>query len=177
LAYELKDQLTRAGFKVTLTRSGDTYVDLPVRPALARKASADLFLSLHFNATDGARAEARGTEIYCLTPAGGSSTAAGGTGSVARPATGNRHDAKNMLLAYQMQKALLRTLGTEDRGVRRGRLAVLRDATMPAVLIEAGFMSHPVEGKKILDAAYRREIAKAIVEGVRAYQRVVERGG
>ena len=76
-----------------------------------------------------------------------------------------------------MQKSLLRVLGTEDRGVRRGRLAVLRDATMPAILIEAGFLSHPVEGQKIIGTAYRREIAEAIVDGVRAYQCVVESKG
>ncbi len=174
LAYELKDQLTRAGFKVSLTRASDAFVDLPVRAAVARKAGADLFLSLHFNAAENAR-EVRGTEVYCLTPAGASSTAAGGNGATARAATGNRNDAKNLQLAWQLQKSLLRAFGTEDRGVRRARFAVLRDAVMPAALIEAGFLSHPVEGKKIVDAAHRREIAKAIVDGVRAYQRVVER--
>lgn len=174
LAYELKDQLTRAGFKVTLTRTNNTFVDLPARPALARKAGSDLFLSLHFNAATNAR-EVRGSEVFCLTPAGASSTAGGSDGPTARATAGNRHNARNFLLAWQMQNSLLRGLGTEDRGVRRARFAVLRDATMPAVLIEAGFLSHPAEGKKIQDAAYRRLIAKAIVDGVRAYQRVVER--
>jgi len=175
LAYELKDQLTRAGFKVSLTRTSDAFVDLPARPAVARKAGADLFISLHFNATDGARGDARGTEVYCLTPTGASSTAAGSDGPTTGASTGNRNNGKNLLLAWQLQKSLVRGLGTEDRGVRRARFAVLRDATMPAVLIEAGFLSHPAEGKKILDAAYRREIAKAIAEGVLAYKRVVER--
>jgi N-acetylmuramoyl-L-alanine amidase len=175
LAYELKEQLTRAGFNVALTRTTDAFVDLADRPAVARKMGADLFISLHFNATDGDRSAARGTEVYCLTPAGATSTAGNGNGATAHAATGNRNDAKNLLLAWQMQKSLLHALGTEDRGVRRARFAVLRDAPMPAVLIEAGFLSHPVEGKKILDGAYRREMAKAIVEGVRGYQRVVER--
>ena len=69
----------------------------------------------------------------------------------------------------------LRDLGTEDRGLRRARFAVLRDAAMPAVLIEAGFMSHPVEGKQILDATYRRKMARAIVGGIASYKRIVER--
>jgi N-acetylmuramoyl-L-alanine amidase len=46
---------------------------------------------------------------------------------------------------------------------------------MPATLIEAGFMSHPVEGRKIFTAAYRQKMARAIVEGVLAYKRQVER--
>jgi len=46
---------------------------------------------------------------------------------------------------------------------------------MPAILVEPGFLSHPVEGRKIVEAAYRQKIATAIVDGVRAYRRVVER--
>ncbi|HQH03701.1 MAG TPA: N-acetylmuramoyl-L-alanine amidase, partial [Verrucomicrobiota bacterium] len=88
---------------------------------------------------------------------------------------GNRNNSRNLFLAYQVQAALVRNLATEDRGVRRARFAVLRDAAMPAVLIEAGFMSHPVEGRKILTAAYRQQIARAIVEGLLAYKKAVER--
>ena len=49
---------------------------------------------------------------------------------------------------------------------------MLRDAAMPAILIECGYMTHPVEGKKILDAAYRRQMAQAIVKGILAYQKL-----
>ncbi len=175
LAYELKQQLTQAGFKVTLTRSGNTTLDLGERPVLAGRAGADLFISLHFNATRGNRDEARGTEVYCLAPAGASSTAAGGDGPTAGFFPGNRNDAKNFLLAHQVQKFLLFALRTEDRGVRRARFAVLRDATMPAILVEAGFLSHPTEGRNIVQPAYRRKIASGIVDGVTAYKRLVER--
>jgi N-acetylmuramoyl-L-alanine amidase len=82
-----------------------------------------------------------------------------------------------MLLAFQMQKALVRGLGVEDRGVRRARFWVLRDAIMPAALVEAGFMSHPTEGKKILDPQYRRQIARCIVQGLLAYKKTVEAAG
>ena len=61
--------------------------------------------------------------------------------------------------------------------MRRARYAVLRDASMPAVLIESGFMSHPEEGKKIFDAGYRRKLAQAIAEGLLSYKRLVERAG
>ena len=175
IALELRDQLRTAGFKVVLTRSGDSYPELSDRPAVARRTGADLFLSLHFNATESGRAEARGSEVYAMTPAGAASTNARGEGANAGAFAGNLKDEKNMLLAYQIQKALIRQLGSEDRGVRRARFEVLREATMPAALIEAGFLSHPIEGKKIFTAEYRRQMAKAIVEGVRAYQEIVER--
>jgi N-acetylmuramoyl-L-alanine amidase len=176
LARELRDQFTRDGFKVTLTRTGDSFVELPNRPQLAARRNADLFVSLHFNATEMGRNEVKGIETYALTPAGARSTAGGG-GEIGGSLTGHRHNEKNMLLAYEIQKSLVKRLPAGDRGVRRARFWVLRDAAMPAVLIEGGFMSHPAEGRKIFDAAYRREMAKAIVDGVLAYKRAVERPG
>jgi N-acetylmuramoyl-L-alanine amidase len=175
LAQEVRKQLVRAGLRVILTRSTDTFVELPTRPEIAKRRSADLFLSLHFNAAEASRDSAQGAEVYCLTPAGASSTNARGEGGGARAFAGNRCNEKNLFLAYQVQKALTRSLGAEDRGVRRARFAVLRDPVMPATLIEAGFMSHPTEGRRILTGAYRQKIARAIVEGVLAYKRQVER--
>ncbi len=174
LAQELRQQLIRAGFKVALTRNSDSTVDLPARPELAKRRKADLFVSLHFNAVTDTSNSVRGTEVYCLTPAGASSTNARGEGGNANWCAGNRQNDKNLVLAYHMQKSLTRNLETEDRGVRRARFAVLRGALMPAILIEAGFLSHPVEGRKILDSAYRREIARAIVEGLVSYKHLVE---
>jgi N-acetylmuramoyl-L-alanine amidase len=80
-----------------------------------------------------------------------------------------------MLLAWQIQKALVHNLPVEDRGVRRARFAVLRNAPVPAVLIEAGFMSNPQESKRIFDPQYRRRMARAIADGILAYNRLVER--
>ena len=84
----------------------------------------------------------------------------------------NRVENKSLLLAYQMQKSLVKNLGVDDRGVRRARFAVLRDAEMPAILIEGGYMTHPVEGKKIFDAGYRKQMAAAIVKGILNYQKL-----
>jgi N-acetylmuramoyl-L-alanine amidase len=174
LAQELRTQLGRAGFKVTLTRSTDTFIELPTRTELAKRRSADLFVSLHFNAAETGRNTVQGSEVYCLTPVSASSTNARGEGAGAGSFPGNRQNDKNLFLAFQVQRALTRNLSVEDRGLRRARFAVLRDAVMPAVLIEAGFMSHPVEGRKIFTAAYRQKMARAIVEGVLAYKRAVE---
>jgi len=176
LAKEVRAQLARAGLKVSLTRSTDSFVELPERPELAKRRRADLFVSLHFNAAEAGRSTVQGAEVYCLTPVGASSTNARGEGNGEGWFPGNRHNDQNMFLAYQVQKALTQNLAVEDRGVRRARFAVLRDAVMPALLIEAGFLSHPVEGRQILSAAYRQKIAHAIVGGLLAYKRAVEQG-
>lgn len=175
LAAELRTQLQKAGFKVVLTRSTDRYPELSERPALARKAGADLFISLHFNAASSGRDEARGSEVYSMTPVGAASTNARGEGAGSGSYPGNRNNSKNLLLAYQIQKSLVKNLDSEDRGVRRARFEVLREATMPAALIEAGFLSHPAEGKKIFTEEYRRQMARAITEGIQSYKRIVER--
>jgi N-acetylmuramoyl-L-alanine amidase len=174
-AQELRAALAKVGFKVVLTRSGDSYPELEERPAFARRRGADLFVSLHFNSADSSAARSvQGVEVYCLTPSRASSTNTRAPGTETGPQAGNRFDTRNMLLAYQVQRAMIRGLGAEDRGVRRARWAVLRSAEMPAVLIEAGFMTHPLESKKIYTAGYRQQMAQAITSGIVAYKKAIE---
>ncbi len=174
LALELRKQLQRAGYRVILTRSRDVFVPLPDRPAIANSDGADLFISLHFNATPSDKADISGPETYCITPVGApSSNAHGENGEfiATGPTPANRNENKSLLLAYCMERSLVLNLHANDRGVRRARFAVLRDATMPAILIEGGYMTHPAEGKKIFDANYRSQMAAAIVRGILAYQK------
>ena len=176
LAREVSAQLVLAGLKVSMTRTDDTFVDLPDRPDIAKRRTADLFVSIHFNSADAGRDTVHGTEVYCLTPAGAQSTNTHDEGGSTGTCAGNRYNDKNLFLAYQMQRSLTRSLDVPDRGVRRARFAVLRDAVMPATLIESGFMSHPVEGRKIFTAEYRKKLARGIVDGLLAYKRAVEQG-
>jgi N-acetylmuramoyl-L-alanine amidase len=175
LAQELRSQLARLGYKVVMTRNRDEFLELDDRPARARQLGADLFISLHFNSTATGRDSVRGAETYCLTPAGASSTNARGLGAASDSYWGNANDDANLWLAFQIQKSLRVSLGTEDRGVRRARFAVLRGARMPAVLVEAGFMSHPREGRLIGSEDYRKQIARAVADAVQAYRKSVER--
>jgi hypothetical protein len=104
-----------------------------------------------------------GPETYCITPVGAASSNAQGEGANYGATTANFSERKSLLLAYQVQRSLVKNLGAEDRGVRRARFAVLRDAAMPAILIESGYMTHPVEGQK----DFRRGLPEADCGGDR----------
>lgn len=176
LAQEVKALLVAAGFNVILTRRDDSYVDFPERTAIARRGGADLFVSLHYNASPDGGGDAGGVEVYAMTPEGARSTNVSNDVGSLKAWTGNETDAENVLLAYQLQKSLLQRLpGTEDRGVRRARFMVLRLAEMPAVLIEGGFMSNSSDARWIFADAGRRKMAQAIVEGIQGYRRQLER--
>ena len=174
LAKRLARRLRAEGFEVTLTRENDRFLPLPQRPRFANQLRADLFLSLHMNASE--KTEVEGVESYVLTPSGQPST--GRLRMVAadrKTHRGNRQDARNTLLGFYVQRALAGQLPTPDRGLKRARFAVLRDLAMPGVLLEAGFLSHAKEGRNLGSAGYRDRIADAITEGVLAYVRTVDR--
>jgi N-acetylmuramoyl-L-alanine amidase len=172
LAREVAGLLKREGLQVLLTRDSDDFVQLPDRSLMARRQGADLFVSLHYNAAP--EHAVGGLEVYCLAPAGVNSSSEGGGKGPHRPEAGNAHDSQNALLAYEMLKAITAGVPLEDRGMKRSRFQVLREAAMPAVLIEGGFMSNPVDAKNIYDTAFRRQMAQAIVDGILAYKRAVE---
>jgi N-acetylmuramoyl-L-alanine amidase len=176
LAQELGAQLRKAGYTVSFTRTSDTFVDRDARTEVARKRKADLFVSIHFNAAPGRNGgDVRGVETYCVTPEGASSSNdARGAGNK-RVVNGNKNNAKNLLLAYEIQKAIVRGAGSEDRGVKRARFEVLRDADMPAVLVESGFMTNPVEARKIYSSTWRRDVAASIVKGIANYRGATEK--
>ena len=178
LALELRRQLERLGFTVILTRNKDVFVPLPARPALANARGADLFISLHFNASQVDKTAVAGPETYCITPMGakssndhGEASEFGGAADTGYTAA-NRNEQKSLLLAYEMEKSLVQNLHAEDRSVRRARFAVLRDAAMPAILIEGGYMTNPDEGRKIYDPVYRQQMAGAIVKGILNYMKL-----
>lgn len=171
LAKAVEKLLLAAGFKVILTRADDTFIELPERPALAARAEADLFVSLHYNS--GPRG-VRGVEVHCMTPAGMNSSNEG-SGRGEHPAdTGNADDARNILLACEVLKSITGALPVDEIGVKRSRYEVLRMARMPAILVEGGFMTDPQDRKQIYDADFRQRMARAIVAGIQAYKEAVE---
>jgi N-acetylmuramoyl-L-alanine amidase len=171
LAKRVERDLAGNNLGVALTRTSDKKVELEDRVALARAKGADLFVSIHLNS--GGSAD--GIETYCAPPAGASSTASPRPTTDDRVAVpSNRFDDQNVWLAHCVQKALLKTTGAMDRGVRRARFYVLRYQDCPAILIEAGFLSSPAEEQRILRTDYRELLAKAIADGILAYKKSVE---
>ena len=165
----LQSHLEAMGFKTVLTRYDDRSVALDKRPEIAKRADADLFISVHFNAD--LNKEANGIETYMLTPAGYPSTADEVPDALAVPYAANGFDGHNFDLAYRIQRKLVDQLQRRDRGVRKARFAVLRDLDCPGVLVEGGFVSHADEALLVRTPVYREKMAKALAEAIQDYFR------
>jgi len=168
IARRLSQVLRSCGYRVIMTRGRDIFIPLEQRPRLQIRSGSQLFVSLHINAA--ANRQVEGIETFCLTPAGAPSSGKNGKGSIERH-QGNRWDANNMMLAWQVQKSLLRRTKAVDRGVKKARFAVLRDLDAPGVLVEVGFISNPREERLLNSSAYIEKLARGIAEGVIHYHR------
>ncbi|MFA5257185.1 MAG: N-acetylmuramoyl-L-alanine amidase [Opitutales bacterium] len=172
LALTLKKTLESRGYTVFVTRGNDEFIPLDERPKKAADLKADIFISLHFNATS--TSSVTGAETYILPPSGQPSTSGSSfNGNATLP--GNSFDPWNMLLGYYVQRELVNSLGTGDRGVKRARFAVLRTLNCPGILVEGGFVSNNKECASIAGAAYRQKMATSIADAVDAYARTVRR--
>lgn len=171
VARRLARLLAADGGRVILhTREDDRYVALPDRAAFANTAKADLFVSIHFNAVAN-NPSVRGTETYVLTPRHQRSTSSAlpsADDKLEQP--GNRFDAYNAVLGQRVHRELLARLGTEDRGYKRARFAVLRLVECPAVLVEAGYLSNDAEAALIATEAYRQRIAEGVHAAILGYE-------
>jgi N-acetylmuramoyl-L-alanine amidase len=174
LAKRLKTKLEAKGLRVSLTRDTDRSIPLEERARIANASGADLFLSLHFNASE--KRTVAGVETFAFTPPFQPSSARSALHSSDRRSyAGNANDPWNTLLGYYVQRSLTEALPSEDRGLKRARFAVLRELEIPGLLIEGGFVSHDREGRNVGSAGYRDRIAQGIVDGLDVYLQTVER--
>ena len=173
ISKRVKAGLTRFGFEVFLTRTGDQYLTLKERAEYAARVKADLFLSIH---ADGAvTTAAQGVQTFVSTCAGYESSNTNGGGGTLTTNPNNRFDRANAVLGYAIQSNLLKMSGRSDRGVRRARFSVIKNAPAPAALIECGFLTHREEGRLLGSVTYRKAVAVGIVNGVRAYNTLAAR--
>ena len=162
--------LMQNGFKVVLTRSNDTFIPLHDRVRIANAQKNALFISVHFNAGGAGT----GLETYTLSPRGVPSMAADGPSITdLTPCPGHQNDAENMALATAMHAAMVVRSRMWDRGIKRARFVVIRDITIPGVLVEGGFQTNANDARLIAMPAYRQQMAASIVQAVQNFRRAV----
>jgi N-acetylmuramoyl-L-alanine amidase len=162
--------LMQAGYRVVMTRSNDTFIPLEDRCRIANQYSNSLFISIHFNSGGSGT----GLETYTLAPRGVPSMMADGPRiSDLDPCSGNINDAQNIALATATHASLVVRSRMYDRGIKRARFVVIRDITVPGVLIEGGFLSNDYDARLIATPAYRQQMAASILQAVQNYRRAV----
>lgn len=179
--------LQQPGVEVVLTRRADVYVALEERTAIANRVGADLFLSIHANASRAANA--RGVETYVLNFAtnpeaeavaarenAGSSKTMSSLPEIVRAIARNNKIDESLDLARMVQAALYERLRRVDRntrslGVKQAPFMVLVGATMPGVLAEIAFLTNSREAALLKTERYRQQIAQALFDGIMRYQR------
>ena len=180
----------RLGLRVVLTRSGDAAVTLDERAAIANNNRADLFISLHANAS--VRETAAGAEVFHLGPADhGGDAGAGPDAGVPIPVAGGgtrvldivrweraqfRFLERSALWARTVAEELRTRLPMSPRGVQQAPLRVLVGANMPAVLVEMGFLSNPEQEAQLVSPAFQDAVVEGLLHGVIRYRDLAERG-
>ena len=174
------------GVEVVLTRRTNAYVALEERTAVANRSGADLFLSIHANAS--ANAGVRGFETYFLNFApnpeaealaarenAGSSRTMGNLPEIVKAIALNNKIDESRDFASMVQASMLERLRKADRGartlgVKQAPFMVLIGATMPSVLAEVSFLTNRAEATLLRSQGYRQQIAEALFAGVMTYQ-------
>lgn len=169
IARRVARMLRLDGVEVSLTRPDDrTFVPLPDRPAIARAKKADLFVSIHLNANT--ETAPRGVETYVFPARGMESTTWDLSGGASEESgqwwPGNGTDRDNVQLGFCIQRRLVAASGLPDRGLRRARFVVVREARVPAALVECGYLTNPRDLAVLRSENGREKIARGIYEGI-----------
>jgi len=185
IARKLKPKLEAKGFKVLMTRDRDVYVQLDERTAFANRKYADLFISIHTNASRSRKA--RGVETYFLGVAKDressetallenaiSEQSLADLEKILLDLTRTSNLKQSSLLAESVQENLYSGLlqknrYVKDHGVKQASFYVLIGAQMPAVLVETSFISHPTEEKLLRSSEYQSLISESIFQGIIHY--------
>jgi N-acetylmuramoyl-L-alanine amidase len=164
-------RLEDAGMTVSYTRTNDVAIALDERSRAARKAKADVFVSIHANFSPNP--QSTGSETFVINAAGYAGTP---EGSRARGfQIGNANDYYNTQLGYSIQRRLMEMdPKVPDRGLKRQSFFVLRETSCPAVLVEIGFLSNVSELLKMLEPEWMDTCADSISDGICEYASKVD---
>jgi len=153
IALRLQKILTEHGAKVIMTRSDDSFVDLYERTAIAERNGAEVFLSIHINASTNRNTN--GTSTYYRRD----------TGDLAPGVD----QADNRRLASLVQSELMRTLGRRSLGVLQANFVVLRTSPVPAALAEVAFVSNYEEEQMLRQDTVRQKVAESLAQSLNSY--------
>ena len=190
MARELARQINASpGMKAYLVRDGDYFIPLPQRARKARAGKADMFVSIHADAAENR--SARGSSVYVLSLRGASSQRArwladkenssdlvGGVrlqqvdntlSSVLLDLAQSGHMKASEDAANHVLDGLKRVGNNHKPNIERANFAVLRTSDMPAMLVETAFISNAEEERRLIDPAYQRKVASAVLDGVQTY--------
>src|SRR5690606_32447248 len=190
IARELGRQIDATpGLRAYLTRDSDVFIPLNQRARLAREAGADMFISIHADAAHNRNA--KGSSVYVLSLRGASSQRArwladkenaadliGGVrlqetddtlASVLLDLTQSGQMKASEDAGQHILEGLKRIGNNHKPHIERANFAVLRTSDMPAMLVETAFLSNPEEEKRLIDPAFQRTVARAILDGVDTY--------
>jgi len=185
-------ELRDAGVAVLMTRTTDTLIALSDRGRIANRNKADLFVSIHVNATGGrgaAAARERGYETYFLAEAksedarrveqmeneavkfetGANAPKGDPLSFIINDMAQNEHLRESNDLAETIQQGFRRFHPGRDRGVQQANFAVLRGSYMPAVLVEIGFGTNSDEAAYLSDSGNQRQIARSVARSILDY--------
>ena len=184
IADEVARQLRRDGFYVFMTRSLDSSVSLKRRAEIANLAGADIFVSIHCGAWHSAAASGFRVSYYVPTPHDVVDKSSAGARGLRRGSRGVRRGGvgdlrwggpqenltdESRALARAVRGRMSGALPNYDRGVGGADLAVLAGCAMPAILVEAGFITNASDAALLADAGFREDLASAIARGVAEY--------
>jgi N-acetylmuramoyl-L-alanine amidase len=191
VALRLQKLLEKQGVEVVMTRSTDVFIPLEERTRIANRFEADLFLSIHANASRNTKAH--GVETYFLNFAtspdaeavaarenAGSAQAMHKLPEIVRAITLNNKLDESRDFAEMVQKAMVRRLSTRKKdlrniGVKQAPFVVLIGASMPSVLAEMSFVTNRQEAALLKTGGYRQHIAEALMDGIVKYQQSLKR--
>jgi N-acetylmuramoyl-L-alanine amidase len=195
LALRLRRLLTaRLGIRVIMTRTEDVFVPLQERTAIANRAKADFFLSLHMNGATMRGAGGFETYYFTREPSDSDARASaqrenlvidgnGAAGkdleSLLKITLADMAVTRDMRESSELAELVLSSLDTllkvENRGVKSGPFYVLATAAMPAILVESAFITNPKEERKLQRETYRQRVAEALYTGIAKYKVRYER--
>lgn len=180
--------LKQRGHNVYLTRNSDKFIKVGKRTDLALKKNADVFISIHANSVAKKNASrVSGIETYYLSPAKterAKRVAAKENKSDLRKMSNSNTQAflsslnspklrYSRLLSIDVQREILASVGkkykVKDKGSRPGPFWVLLDAPQASILVELGYISHPIEGKRLYSSSYQKLLAEGMANGIDAY--------